>query len=132
MDRRKLGEGGVLLPPHRGQGERRPVPFAVKKKMYVFFLVNLLPTVVVTGATKVSTKICSSVLGWAFLSVLNLYFQQLVLSTMVVYMWINGDRIIRTGLLVIQMFSTKLGLFFVLSVHAYFFFFLIVTIKILF
>lgn len=130
MDSRRLVGGGVLLPqPREGRGRHGPVPFAVKKNMYVFFLVHLLPTMVVGSVTKVSTKICNHVLGWAFLLVLNLYFHQLVLSTMVVYMWFNGNSMLRTGLLANQLYSTRLGLFFVLSLHAYAFFFLIATIK---
>lgn len=89
----------------------------------------VLPTIVVTAATKACTRVCNSVLGWLLLLFLNLYVGQTVLSLGIVYTWINGHSIMRSSLMFNQIHSSRLGLWLLLSIHGFFFSFTVATVK---
>ena len=101
----------------------------MKSRMYVVFALYVLPTLLVSAATRASTKVCSSVLGWLLLVFFNLYFGQLVLTLGIVYLWINGNSIMRLALMFNEIHSSRLGLWLVVSVHGFFFSFVVATVK---
>ena len=89
----------------------------------------VLPTIMVTAATKACTRVCKSVLGWLLLLFFNLYFGQMVLPLGVVYMWINGHSIMRSSLMFNEIHSSRLGLWLVLSIHGFSFSFTVAIVK---
>jgi len=119
-----MTDWGVALPREK---DRSKNIWERKKKMYYFFLIHILPSMLLGTLTNVSQKICQSVFGWVFLLCLSRY--SIYIPTLVVYMWIYGNYIMCMGLLFNKTYNSTMGLYLMVSVHGISYFFLVSVIK---